>query len=106
MTFYARHLFFCTNQRDDGSLCCGDFDARSARKYLKQRAKEAGIHAEGEVRINSGGCMGRCDQGPVIVIYPESVWYTYVDREDLDEIFDEHVLKGRKVERLLLPGGS
>ena len=48
--------------------------------------------------------MGRCDEGPVIVVYPEGVWYTYVDEEDLDEIIEEHLLKGNVVKRLKLPG--
>ncbi|HHJ20247.1 MAG TPA: (2Fe-2S) ferredoxin domain-containing protein, partial [Gammaproteobacteria bacterium] len=42
----------------------------------------------------------RCSEGPVVVVYPEAVWYTYVDHEDIDEIIDEHLLNGRVVERL------
>jgi (2Fe-2S) ferredoxin len=52
------------------------------------------------VRINQAGCLDRCDEGPVLVIYPEAVWYTYVDREDIDEIVSEHLQNGRIVERL------
>jgi (2Fe-2S) ferredoxin len=54
----------------------------------------------GKVRINSAGCLDRCEQGPVLVIYPEAVWYTYVDKEDIDEIIDQHLVNGRVVERL------
>jgi (2Fe-2S) ferredoxin len=54
------------------------------------------------VRINSAGCLDRCDKGPVIVVYPEAVWYTYVDQEDIDEIVDSHLLQGKIVERLLI----
>jgi len=50
------------------------------------------------IRINSAGCLGRCDQGPVLVIYPEAVWYTYIDQTDLDEIIEEHLTHGRVVE--------
>ena len=56
----------------------------------------------GGVRINSAGCLNRCECGPVIVIYPEGVWYNYVDQEDIDEIVSEHLLKGNVVERLLI----
>ena len=45
-------------------------------------------------------CLDRCDEGPVLVVYPEAVWYTYVDREDIDEILSEHIENGRIVERL------
>jgi (2Fe-2S) ferredoxin len=104
MSYYKKHLFFCTNMRDDGTPCCGQMDAQGARKYLKERAKRDGIHDAGKVRINSAGCFGRCEQGPVIVIYPQGVWYTYVDREDLDQIYEEHLLGDKIVERLLLTG--
>jgi (2Fe-2S) ferredoxin len=66
--------------------------------------KELGIAGEGGVRINSAGCLARCDEGPVMVVYPEAVWYTYVDREDLEEILRRHLLEGRVVDRLRLPG--
>jgi (2Fe-2S) ferredoxin len=104
MPFYQYHLFFCTNDREDGSDCCARFNARDARSYLKQRCKDAGIHKEGGVRINTAGCMGRCDQGPLIAVYPEGLWYTYVDHDDLDEILQEHLLNGKPVQRLLVPG--
>ncbi|MFP5344924.1 MAG: (2Fe-2S) ferredoxin domain-containing protein, partial [Gammaproteobacteria bacterium] len=54
----------------------------------------------GKVRINNAGCLDRCEEGPVIVVYPEGVWYSYVDKEDIDEIIEEHLQHGRPVERL------
>jgi (2Fe-2S) ferredoxin len=54
----------------------------------------------GKVRVNKAGCLDRCAGGPVAVVYPEAVWYTFVDRHDIDEIVDEHLVKGRVVERL------
>ena len=56
----------------------------------------------GKVRINSAGCLDRCQLGPVIVIYPDETWYTYVDRDDLDEIIDRHLVGGQTVKRLLV----
>jgi (2Fe-2S) ferredoxin len=102
MPYYSHHVFVCTNQREDGEPCCGQFDARGARTHLKQRIKGLGIKGPGQARINSAGCLGRCEMGPVIVVYPEGVWYTYVDRADLDEIVDEHLVNGRPVERLMI----
>ena len=103
MSYFSHHVFFCTNQRDDGSQCCNQCGAQAARDYVKQRCKELDIHGPGQVRINNAGCLDRCELGPVIVIYPEEVWYTYVDREDLDEIIEEHLRGGRIVDRLRLP---
>ncbi len=103
MSYFDKHVFFCTNQREDGSACCGNHGAQNARDYVKNKVKELGIaNRENSIRINSAGCMDRCDDGPVIVIYPEGTWYTYVDESDLDEIIEEHLKNGRIVERLKL----
>ncbi len=95
-------MFFCTNLREDGSACCQGFDAQDMRDYAKARSKELGIAGKGGVRVNTAGCMDRCEEGPVIAVYPDAVWYTYVDREDIDEILEEHLMNGRVVERLLI----
>ena len=100
MSYYRYHVFFCTNQRADGSDCCERFGARALRDYAKQRSKELGLAGEGGVRINTAGCLDRCAEGPVIVVYPEAVWYTYLDESDIDEILSEHLQHGRIVERL------
>lgn len=101
MSYYRHHIFFCTNQREDGSACCQDFSAQEMRDYAKSRTKELGVAGrEGCVRVNSAGCLNRCEQGPVVVVYPEAVWYTYVDKADIDEIIEEHLIQGRIVERL------
>ena len=72
MSHYKYHVFFCCNQREAGAACCK----------------------------NQAGCMDRCNEGPVIAIYPQEIWYTYVDKSDIDEIIDEHLVHGRIVERL------
>ena len=71
--------------------------------YAKQRVKERGLAGRGKVRINKAGCLDRCAAGPVAVVYPEAVWYTYVDAQDIDEIVESHLKNGRVVERLLTP---
>ncbi|RAG25725.1 (2Fe-2S) ferredoxin domain-containing protein, partial [Burkholderia multivorans] len=54
----------------------------------------------GKVRINKAGCLDRCEEGPVMVVYPEGTWYTYVDKADIDEIVESHLRDGKIVERL------
>ena len=103
MSYYERHVFFCCNQRTNGKQCCADNGAVKVRDYAKDRIKELKMSGPGKVRINMAGCLDRCSQGPVIVVYPEEVWYTYVDESDIDEIINEHLVNGRVVERLLLP---
>ncbi|HEC30004.1 MAG TPA: (2Fe-2S) ferredoxin domain-containing protein [Gammaproteobacteria bacterium] len=102
MPYYKYHVFFCTNLREDGRGCCQDFNATEMRNYLKGAVKDHGLAGEGGIRINTAGCLNRCSLGPVVVIYPEETWYTYVDKDDLDEILEEHLKNGRIVERLLL----
>ena len=70
------------------------------RDYAKQRVKQLGLDGAGKVRVNQAGCLDRCEEGPCAVVYPEAVWYTYVDRADIDEIVKEHLQHGRIVERL------
>jgi (2Fe-2S) ferredoxin len=100
MGYYKYHVFFCTNLRDDGSACCQRYHAKELRDYAKQRCKGLGLSGESGVRINTAGCLDRCEEGPVLVVYPEGIWYTYIDQEDIDEIIDEHMVNGRPVDRL------
>ena len=100
MSYYAHHVFFCCNQRDGGRVCCNDKGASGLRDYAKRRVNELGLAGRGKVRINQAGCLDRCADGPCIVVYPEEIWYTYVDAHDIDEIIEEHLQHGRVVERL------
>lgn len=105
MSYYRHHLFFCTNQRPDGAdrPSCAQCDSPRLRGHLKKRLKELGLAGPGGIRANTAGCLDRCEQGPVLVVYPEGVWYTYVDEADLEEIIDSHLVGGKPVERLMLP---
>lgn len=102
MPYYRYHVFFCVNQREAGAACCQNHQAQAMREYAKARSKQLGLTPHGRVRINSAGCMNRCELGPVLVIYPEGVWYTYQQPADIDEILESHLLNGQIVERLLL----
>lgn len=100
MSHYRRHAFFCVNERSGGRTCCQNAGAAAMRRHAKARAKALGITGPGAVRVNASGCLDRCQEGPIVVVYPEGVWYSYYDEEDVDEIVDEHLQHGRIVERL------
>lgn len=102
MSYYQYHVFFCTNSRENGEQCCEQCNATAIRSYAKGRIKELGLSGAGKIRINTAGCLDRCELGPVLVVYPGETWYNYVDREDVDEIIEKHLIGGEVVERLLI----
>lgn len=99
--YYRLHLFCCTNERPDAHPrgSCAARGAVKLRNYIKARAKELDL---GDVRVNSAGCLDRCELGPALVVYPEGVWYKLQTIEDAEEILITHVMGGGRVERLLL----
>jgi (2Fe-2S) ferredoxin len=102
MSHYDRHVFFCTNRRENGEACNNHRAADDLLVHARRRFAQTASVDRRTVRINRAGCLGRCDAGPAIVVYPEGTWYTYVDTADIDEIVDEHLVNGRIVERLLI----
>ncbi len=100
MSYFKHHVFFCCNQRAEGESCCANHGAAELQAYAKDRVAALGLKGKGKVRINKAGCLDRCDEGPVLVVYPDNVWYTFVDKTDVDEIVTEHLQHGRIVERL------
>jgi (2Fe-2S) ferredoxin len=103
MSYYRHHVFFCLNQRENGEAACAQHGAQAAFDHCKSRVKKAGLAGPGGVRVNKAGCLDRCAGGPVAVVYPEGVWYTFVDTHDIDEIVESHLVNGQPVERLRLP---
>ena len=100
--YFEHHVFFCLNQREGGAACCMDNGAEQAFDYMKSRVKKLNLNGEGKVRVNRAGCLDRCGEGPVMVVYPQAVWYTFVDNDDIDEIIESHLINGKVVERLLV----
>ena len=102
-SYFKRHIFFCLNERKNGETSCAQHNAQAAFEHCKNRVKELGLSGPGQVRVNKAGCLDRCSGGPVAVVYPEAVWYTYVDQADIDEIVQSHLKDGQVVQRLVTP---
>lgn len=102
-SYYERHIFFCLNQRSGGDASCANHRAQEAFERCKSQVKAAGLAGPGKVRVNKAGCLDRCNGGPIAVVYPEAVWYTFVDESDIDEIVESHLKNGKIVERLVTP---
>lgn len=103
MSKFDRHIFVCTNQRDPSAPrgSCTTDGKGELHSLFKQATAEAGL--KGTVRANKAGCLDQCEHGPVVVVYPEQVWYGFVQPSDVDEIVREHLVHGRPVRRLVLP---
>ncbi|MFZ4118794.1 MAG: (2Fe-2S) ferredoxin domain-containing protein [Polynucleobacter sp.] len=98
---FKHHLFFCLNERSNGENCCAQHNAFELFTYAKNRIKELGLSGAGKIRVNKAGCLDACNLGPVMVVYPEGTWYTFIDTDDIEEIIQSHLLEGKTVERLL-----
>ena len=96
---YRCHVFVCTS----GETCPTQGDVEKYVKTLRAGAAAAGKHAE--VRVNKAGCLSQCGHGPMMVVYPDNVWYAAVKESDLQEILDSHILGGKPVRRLLYDPG-
>ena len=100
--FYDAHLFVCCNRRPDGHKkgSCAEKGSEKLRDYMKARAKEMGL---AHIRVNSAGCLDRCELGPCVVIYPDGVWYKIETPADVDAILQHHVRDGGRATELMLP---
>ena len=102
MPSYERHVFVCVNERPPGHRrgCCASRKGKEICAALKQMNQKSGLAAK--VRINAAGCLDVCERGAAIVVYPEAVWYGGVTLDDLEELYESHIVNGRPVERLRL----
>jgi len=96
---YARHVFVCTS----GETCPTQGDVEKMVKMLRAGVVTSGRQVE--VRINKAGCFSQCGHGPMIVVYPENVWYCGVQESDIKEILDSHITGGVPVKRLVYDPG-
>ncbi len=99
--FFETHILCCCNQRPEGHprSCCAD---RGSRKFMETIAKRVAESGLDNVTVTEAGCMERCELGPTMVIYPDAVWYSYANEDDIDEIIESHLKGGQRVDRLVL----
>ncbi|HEU5319727.1 MAG TPA: (2Fe-2S) ferredoxin domain-containing protein [Methylomirabilota bacterium] len=92
---YRTHVFVCTG----GDTCPRQARVEQFVKYLRGEVVRAGLHTD--IRINKSGCFDQCGHGPMMVVYPEGIWYAAVQESDLPEIFESHLKGGTPVDRLV-----
>jgi (2Fe-2S) ferredoxin/predicted O-methyltransferase YrrM len=98
------HLFVCTQQKPEGVSSCSASGSFAVLSALDREMQERGLNhrsLNNEVQLTTCGCMGLCDEGPVMVVYPAGVWYRRVQPSDVSEIVDVHLRDGKLVDRLV-----
>lgn len=95
---YKYHIFCCVNERvgESARVSCKKKKSHLLRNYMKEKVKEKQIE---NVRVNQSGCLDQCENGPVVVVYPQGIWYRCSNFEDVDEII-KSLETGEIVERL------
>jgi (2Fe-2S) ferredoxin len=98
-----RHVLVCLNTRPPGNPkgSCGEKGSEAVFDRLKTLVRERGL--ADRVIVNRTNCLKHCSRGITVAVYPENVWYSRVQLEDLEEIVDAHLRDGRPVERLFMP---
>jgi (2Fe-2S) ferredoxin len=94
---YKYQAFACYTQRPPGS--CGAAGAQPLWDHLGKRLEAKSLT---EVGFTAAGCLGFCNAGPLMVVYPEGIWYRLTTSEDIDEIVDSHFTQGKRVDRLIV----
>lgn len=102
---YDPHIFFCLeeNETAPGRVCCGAKGAGDLFAHMRMFAKQNGVTG---IRVNRASCLDRCELGPIMVVYPEGIWYAVRTKEDVEEIVRTHIIEGRRVERLMVRAGD
>lgn len=98
----THHIFVCTSSRPNGQQkgACHTKDGVEIMMKFMEEIEDRDLG--GEVFITNTGCFGICDKGPIVVVYPDNVWYGSVTVDDVEEIMDEHIEGGNPVERLVI----
>lgn len=98
MSRFEKHIFICTNRREEGKACCAAKDSEKILNLLKEEVQKRGL--DKKIRVNKAGCLDLCSRGAAMVVYPEGTWYGHVTLQDIPEIIENHLIGNKPVERL------
>lgn len=95
-----KHVFVCTQQRPPGHprSSCGQFGCGAVYEEFLWQLQERNLF--NKLQVTATGCMGPCSEGPSVLVYPEGVMYSKVKRENVAEIFDQHLLGDAPIDAL------
>ncbi len=95
---FSHHVFVCTQEKAEGVPCCSAAGSFQVLNALHRELGSQGL--ADDVQVSSCGCLGICDSGPVMIVYPEGTWYAKLTPNDVPEIVSSHLKAGDKVTRL------
>lgn len=96
-----KHVFICTSSRMTG-VAKGFCHTKGALEIIQKFSEKLEEEDITDVMISNTGCFGICEKGPIVVVYPDNVWYGTVTADDVDEIVEKHIMNGEIVERLAI----
>ena len=99
MELFSFHLFVCTQQKGEGAPSCSAAGSASVLRALDRELQARGL--AGAAQISTCGCLGLCDEGPMMIVYPDGTWYRRVSPDDVPEIVESHLRSGKPVTRLV-----
>lgn len=102
---YDKHILICTNQKGECKKCCGEEHGKALVEAFKRSIRDKHIK-DLRIRAQRAGCFDLCSFGPIVIVYPEGVYYGKVELSDVEEIVSEHIVNGRPVTRLLIENFS
>jgi len=96
---FGHHIFVCTQEKPEGVTSCPGNRSWTVLQALERELAAQGL--DNEVQVTTCGCLGLCDEGPIVITYPEGTWYQKVKEEDVPEIVSSHLRSGKVVSRLV-----
>jgi NADP-reducing hydrogenase subunit HndC len=102
---FRYHVYLCTQEKSDPKApSCPNQGSKEVLEALRAELAKAGLGDE--VQLTTSGSLGLCERGPNMVVYPEGIWYSRVQKADVPEIVNEHFMNNRPVERLMNTDGA
>ncbi|OEF96265.1 2Fe-2S ferredoxin [Desulfuribacillus alkaliarsenatis] len=96
----VKHIFVCSSSRINGQQkgYCHSNDAVNLVEMFMEELMERDL--SGDVMVTNTGCLAICEKGPVVIVYPDNIWYGSVSEGDVEEIIEQHIEEDKPIERL------
>ena len=90
-----KHILVCSKKKPEGIPCCHARGGMELADGIRAELFKRGL--ENEYHVTTTGCLGICNRGPAMVVYPEGKWYTEFKREEIQSLVDQHLIADRQL---------